>query len=101
MNKFNSTASDNTVIIPACPVKAGAQLNINNGSMVLENEGPMTIQATYVVKSDGSGTITIPGGQGDLQLSLAAFTSTGLSTTVLMLNPDNATDTGTGIAIHK
>jgi hypothetical protein len=101
MNSFNQTASNNSVIIPACPAKEGASLNINNGSLVLETQGPGTIEATYAVESNGAGTITLPDGQGTLDLNLTAFTSTGLSTTVLILNPDNATDTGTGIAVHK
>jgi hypothetical protein len=104
LNRFNSTASSNTVIIPPCPSKPGAPLNINNGHMVDESMSLGTIDATYAVESNGSGTITLPDGQGTLSLNLAAFNSAGVSMTVLMINPNgdaNDPNLGTGIAIHK
>ncbi len=101
LNKFNPTASNNTVTFGVCPAKIGEPMSITDGSMVTENEPAITVAATYTVNSDGSGTITLPDGQGSLSMNLSAFNSSGISTTVLLLNPNNSTSVGEGIGIHE
>ncbi|MGB6686359.1 MAG: hypothetical protein WBE76_00790 [Terracidiphilus sp.] len=100
IHHFNSAASDATVSI-TCPAKPGDQVITNNGHMVLDATTPGSLEGTYAVKADGSGTITLSDGDGGLDLNLSAFNSAGVSTTVLIINPDSSEAYGTGIAVLK
>jgi hypothetical protein len=99
-HKFDESASNATVSI-ACPAKEGAPPNIDNGQLVFEAPSSGTYTGTYSVKSNGSAAITLPDGEGYLGLNLAAFNSAGLSTTVLIDNPDGTDGFLSGIAVHK
>jgi hypothetical protein len=99
-HKFDESASNASVSV-SCPAKAGAQPNIDNGQLVFEAPSSGTYTGTYAVNSKGSATITLSDGEGSLGLSLAAFNSAGLSTTVLIDNPDGADGFLSGIAVHK
>lgn len=97
---FNSAASNATVKI-TCPSSPGAPAITNNGHMVLNPPSSYTVTGTYAVSPNGTASLTLPAGQGGLsRMSLASFTSTGLSTTFLIDSPDN-NDINTGIGVHK
>lgn len=98
--KFNSAASNATVSI-TCPSKAGEPANINDGHMVYEPATTGQYSGSYAVTSTGSATITLPDGEGGLELSLAAFNSAGLSSTFLIDTPDGSDSYLIGIGVHK
>jgi hypothetical protein len=95
-HKLNQAASNATATI-TCKSTGGA--NTIGGNMVYEAPVTSTVTAAYTVSASGTGAITLPDDQGTLDLDLTLFTSSGLSTTLLMRSMDN--NIGTGIAVHK
>jgi hypothetical protein len=95
-HRLNQSASNATATITC---NSNGSANTHGGNMVYEAPSSETVTGTYTVSADGIGSVTLPDGQGTLELDLSLFTSTGLSTTVLMRSMDN--NIGTGIAIHK
>jgi hypothetical protein len=86
-NQFNATASNDTVEI-TCPKTASNPANIDSGHMVQDGPSSATLTGTYEVKANGTATVTLPATGGGLELNLAGLSSTGLSSTFLIDNPD-------------
>lgn len=97
---FNAAASNATVEI-TCPSKAGGPANITSGQMVLDPATNGSFTGSYTVTTAGAATVTLPAGAGDLELSLAALNTAGLSTTFLINNPDGSDSYLVGIGVHK
>lgn len=95
-HRLDQAASNATATI-TCLSTGGA--NTHGGNMVYEAPSTSTVTGTYTVSANGTGVLNLPGDQGAADLDLTLFTSTGLSTTVLMRSMDN--NIGTGIAVHK
>lgn len=95
----NQTASANTMSVTwnsSCQV-----VNVNPGHVVYQAVTTRTQTGTYSIQSNGTGTMSEVGSSQSQTLLLAA-TSGGLSTTVLLTNPQvNGKTLGTGIAVHQ
>lgn len=95
----NPSASANTMSVTwnsSCQV-----VNVNNGHVVYQTASTKSQTGTYSIQSNGTGTMSEVGSSQSQTLLLAA-TSGGLSTTVLITNPQvNGKIMGTGIAVHQ
>jgi hypothetical protein len=95
----NQSASANTTSVTwssTCQV-----LSVNLGHVVFQAPSTKTGSGTYSIQSSGGGTMSESGSSQSQTLLLAA-TSNGLSTTVLVTNPQvNGQTIGTGIAVHQ
>ena len=97
-HQINQAATNATATI-VC--NSNGTATTHSGNIVYEPPVSGTMTGTYSVSADGSGTITLPDGQGTVDLELSLFNSAGLSTTVLMRSPATDNNYGTGIAVHK
>jgi hypothetical protein len=97
--KGNQTASANTTNVTwnsSCQI-----VSQNNGHVVYQAATKKTQTGTYSVQSNGTGTMSETG-SSDSQGLLLTATNNGVSTTVLMSNPQvNGKTMGTGIAVHQ
>ena len=95
---FNATASANTTSVTwnsACQVT-----KVNNGHVVYAAASTTTVAGTYTVQSNGSGTLTNPG--GTLNFQLTGTNSSGIATTVMLVGKViNGQSIGAGIAVHE
>ena len=97
--KGNQTASANTTNVTW---NSSSQIvSQNNGHVVYQAATKKTQTGTYSVQSNGTGTMSETG-SSDSQGLLLTATNNGVSTTVLMSNPQvNGKTMGTGIAVHQ
>lgn len=95
----NQTASANTTSVTwngSCQV-----VDVNDGRIVYKSATTMTMTGSYAIQSNGTGTMSEIGSSQSQTLLLAA-TSNGLSTTVLVANPQvTGKNIGTGIGVHQ
>lgn len=95
----NTTASGNTMSVTwnsACQVT-----NVNLGHVVYQPAATKTQTGTYSIQANGTGTMSEVGSSQSQTVVLAGTTG-GLSSTVLMTNPQvNGKTMGTGIAVHQ
>jgi hypothetical protein len=95
----NQAASANTTSVTwnsSCQVTG-----VNNGRVIYLATSTKTQTGTYSIQSNGTGTMSETGSSQSQTLLLAATTG-GLSTTVLITNPQvNGKIMGTGIAVHQ
>ena len=95
----NQTASANTMSVTwnsSCQI-----VSVNDGHVVYLAASTKTQTGIYSIKSNGTGTMSETGSSQSQTLLLAATTG-GLSTTVLVANPQvNGKNIGTGIAVHQ
>jgi len=95
----NQTASANTMSVTwnsSCQV-----IGVNNGHVIYQAASTKTQTGTYSIQSNGTGTMSEIGSSQTQTLLLAATTG-GLSTTVLVTNPQvNGKIMGTGIGVHQ
>jgi hypothetical protein len=95
----NATASGNTMSVTwnsACQVT-----NVNYGHVVYQPVTTKTQTGTYSIQANGTGTMSEVGSSQSQTVVLAGTTG-GLSSTVLMTNPQvNGKTMGTGIAVHQ
>ena len=95
----NQTASANTTSVTwnsSCQV-----VSQNNGHVVYQVASTKTQTGTYSIQSNGTGTMSETGST-DSQTLLLTATNNGVSSTVLMSNPQvNGKTLGTGIAVHQ
>jgi hypothetical protein len=95
----NSSASANTMSVTwnsSCQV-----VTVNDGRLVYQPAVTKSQTGTYLIQANGTGTMSEVGSSQSQTLLLAATTG-GLSSTVLMTNPQvNGKTLGTGIAVHQ
>lgn len=95
----NATASGNTMSVAwnsACQVTS-----VNYGHVVYQAASTKTQTGTYSIQSNGTGTMSEVG-SSQSQTFMLGGTTGGISTTVLMTNPQvNGKTMGTGIAVHQ
>ena len=95
----NQAASANTTSVTwnsACQV-----VSVNNGHIVYQAATTKTQTGTYSISSNGTGTMKETGSSQSQTLLLAA-TSSGISSTALITNPQvNGKMLGSGIAVHQ
>jgi hypothetical protein len=95
----NQTASANTTSVTwnsSCQV-----VGVNDGHVVYKAAATKTSTGTYAIQSNGTGTMSEIG-SSQSQVLLLAATSNGISTTVLVSNPQvNGKNIGAGIAVHQ
>jgi len=99
IGRENQAASANTTSVTwnsSCQV-----VSVNNGHVVYKAATTTTQTGTYSIQSNGTGTMSETGSSQSQTLLLAATTG-GLSSTVLVTNPQvNGQTFGTGIAVHQ
>lgn len=99
IGRENQAASANTTSVTwnsACQV-----VSVNNGHIIYQVAATKTQTGTYSISSNGTGTMSETGSSQSQTLLLTA-TSGGISSTVLITNPQvNGKTLGTGIAVHQ
>ena len=76
-------------------------VNVNSGIVVYQAATTKTQTGTYSIHPNGKGTMSEIGSR-ETQTLLLAGTTNGVSTTVLITNPQvNGRTIGTGIAVHQ
>ena len=100
VGQVNTTASANTMSVTwnsACQI-----VSVNNGHVVYAASTTKTQSGTYSVLSNGTGTMSEVGSSQSQTFILAGTNSSGVSTTVLLANPQvNGKSIGAGIAVHQ
>ena len=95
----NQTASANTTSVTwnsSCQV-----VGVNDGHVVYKTATTKTSTGTYAIQSNGTGTMSEIG-SSQSQILLLAATNNGISTTVLVSNPQvNGKNIGAGVAVHQ
>lgn len=99
IGRENPTASASTTSVTwnsACQV-----VSVNFGHIVYEAATTKTQAGTYSISSNGTGTMKETG-SSQSQILLLGATTGGVSSTVLITNPQvNGKTSGTGIAVHQ
>jgi hypothetical protein len=95
-HQFDQAASDASISI-VCATTGG--ITSNSGQLIYEPTVTGTNTGTYSVSSNGSGTVTLSDDGGSLDISLGAYGTNGVSTTVLMRSPATENNLGIGSAV--